>query len=108
MQGILDTAASAFTLLLLLVVGWALVFAAGFFAERKLQRGSTAQNIWQSMTWVWDNANLIGIPTLIIGTIYMIWALNYGPGIGGPSVLILMLMGAATLLIGFAPAMRRR
>ena len=60
------------------------------------------------MTWVWDNANLIGIPTLILGAVYMIWALNYGPGIGGPSLLILMLMGAATLLIGFAPAMRRR
>lgn len=108
MQGILDTAAAAFTLLMVLLVGWALVFAAGFFMERKLRRGSTAQHIWNSMTWVWDNANLIGIPTLVLGAIYMIWALNYGPGIGGPSLLILMLMGAATLLIGFAPAMRRR
>ena len=38
----------------------------------------------------------------------MIWALNFGPGIGGPTLLILLLMGAAGLLIGFAPSLRRR
>jgi len=38
----------------------------------------------------------------------MYWSINYGPGIGGPSMLILMLMGAAALLIGFAPSLRRR
>jgi len=40
----------------------------------------------------------------------MIWAFNVdgAPGIGGPTVLILLLMGAAGMLIGFAPSLRRR
>ena len=108
MQGILDTARSAFTLFLVLLIGWALVFLAGFLVERKLRRGSTSQNIWDSMGWVWDNANIIGIPTLVFGAAYMVWALNTGYGISGPGLLVLLLMGAATALIGFAPSMRRR
>jgi hypothetical protein len=40
--------------------------------------------------------------------VYMVWALNTGYGIAGPGLLVLLLMGAATLLIGFAPSMRRR
>lgn len=108
MQGILDTARSAFTLFLVLLIGWGLVFLAGFLVERKLRRGSTSQNILNSMGWVWDNANVIGIPTLVIGTVYMIWSLNSGYGVSGPGTLVLLLMGAATLLIGFAPSMRRR
>jgi hypothetical protein len=108
MQGILDTARAAFTLLLLLLVGWTIVFVVGSLVERKIRGSRSSTGLWSSFTWVWDHANVIGIPTLIIGTVYMIWALNYGPGLGGPSLLILLLMGAAVMLIGFAPSLRRR
>ena len=108
MQGILDTARAAFTLVVLLIVGWTIVFIAGSMMERKLKGGKNTASIWSSFTWVWDNANIIGIPTLIVGTIYMLWALNYGPGLGGPTLMILLSMGAAVMLIGFAPSLRRR
>jgi hypothetical protein len=107
MDGIIGSAQAAFTLLVVLFVGWGLVFAAAYYMERKLQRGKSGQQAWNSFTWLWDNANLIGIPTLVLGAVYMVWALNYGPGIGGPSALVLLLMGAAAALIGFAPSMRR-
>ena len=110
MQGIIETAKAAFTLMVLLFVGWTIVFIAGSLVERKLKGGKGGPSLWSSFTWVWDNANLIGIPTLVLGTLYMIWAFNYdgAPGIGGPTVLILLLMGAAGMLIGFAPSLRRR
>jgi hypothetical protein len=108
MQGILATAQAAFVLVALLFVGWTIVFIAGSLMERKLKGGKNTASIWSSFTWVWDNANIIGIPTLIVGTLYMLWALNYGPGLGGPTLLILLLMGAAVMLIGFAPSLRRR
>jgi hypothetical protein len=44
----------------------------------------------------------------VIGTLYMIWAMNYGPGLGGITMLVLLLMGAAAALVGLAPALRRR
>ena len=108
MQGIVETAKAAFTLVLLLLIGWTVVFIIGSLVERKLKGSQGGPSFWSSFTWVWDNANLIGIPTLLIGTVYMIWALNYGPGLGGPTLLILLLMGAAVMLIGFAPSLRRR
>jgi hypothetical protein len=110
MAGILETAKAAFTLVVLLFVGWTIVFIAGSLVERKLKGGKGGPSLWSSFAWVWDNANLIGIPTLLIGTLYVIWAFNFesGPGIGGPTVLILLLMGAAGMLIGFAPSLRRR
>jgi hypothetical protein len=108
MQGILATAQAAFTLLLMLLIGWAIVFIAGSLVERKIRGGRKTADLWSSFTWVWDHANMIGIPTLVVGTVYMLWALNYGPGLGGPTLLILMLMGAAVMLIGFAPSLRRR
>jgi hypothetical protein len=108
MQGILATAQAAFVLVALLFVGWTIVFIAGSLMERKLKGGRNTASIWSSFTWVWDNANVIGIPTLIVGTLYILWALNYGPGLGGPTLLILLLMGAAAMLIGFAPSLRRR
>jgi hypothetical protein len=108
MQGILATAQAAFTLLLMLLIGWAIVFIAGSLVERKIRGGRKTSDLWSSFTWVWDHANMIGIPTLVVGTVYMLWALNYGPGLGGPTLLILMLMGAAVMLIGFAPSLRRR
>ena len=108
MQGILATAQAAFVLVALLFVGWTIVFIAGSLMERKLKGGRNTTSIWSSFAWVWDNANVIGIPTLIVGTLYILWALNYGPGLGGPTLLILLLMGAAAMLIGFAPSLRRR
>jgi hypothetical protein len=107
MQGILTTAQAAFTLVLLLFVGWTLVFIAGSVVERKLKGARAVPSFWNSMTWVWDNANMIGIPTLVLGTLYIIWAMNFGSGLGNETMLILLLMGAAGLLIGFAPSLRR-
>jgi hypothetical protein len=108
MQGILTTAQAAFTLVLMLVIGWTVVFIAGSLVERKLKGPGRGPSIWTSFTWVWDNANIIGIPTLVVGALYIIWAMNYGPGLGGPTLLILLLMATAGLLIGFAPSLRRR
>ena len=108
MQGIFETAKAAFTLVLLLLVGWTIVFLVGSFVERKLSRKKSASSLWASFAWVWDNANLIGIPTLIVGSAYMIWAINSDIGLGGPTLLVLLLMGAAVMLIGFAPSLRRR
>jgi hypothetical protein len=107
MQGILASAQAAFMLVLVLVIGWTLVWLAGSFVERKL-KGDRAPSIWASFTWVWDNSNVIGIPTLILGTLYILWAMNFGSGLGSETLLILMLMAAAALLIGFAPSLRRR
>ena len=106
MQGIVETAKAAFTLVVVLFVGWTIVFIVGSVVERKLK--GNQPSVWSSFAWVWDHANIIGIPTLVIGTLYMLWALNYGPGLGGPTLLILLLMGAAVMLIGFAPSLRRR
>ena len=108
MQGILETAQAAFTLLLLLLVGWTIVFVVGSLVERKLSRRKGGPGLWSSFSWVWDHANVIGIPTLVIGAVYMVWALNSGIGLGGPTLLVLLLMGAAVMLIGFAPTLRRR
>lgn len=108
MQGILDSARAAFTFVLVLVIGWGIVFLAGALVGRKLQRNPSSTSLWASFTWVWDNANIIGIPTLLLGTVYLVWAMYYGPGLGGPSLLVLLLMAAAALLIGFAPSLRRR
>jgi len=109
MQGILDTARAAFTLVLMLVIGWTIVFVVGSLVERKIRKARpTDRSFFERFAWIWDNANVIGIPTLVVGSLYMYWSINYGPGIGGPSMLILMLMGAAALLIGFAPSLRRR
>ena len=95
-------------LVLVLVIGWSVVWLAGMFVERKL-KGDRAPSLWASFTWVWDNSNAIGIPMLILGTVYILWAMSsFGPGLGSETLLILMLMGAAGLLIGFAPGLRRR
>ena len=108
MQGIVETAKAAFTLLLLLLVGWTIVFLVGSLVERKLSRGKSSASLWSSFAWVWDHANMIGIPTLVVGSAYMIWAINSEIGLGGPTLLVLLLMGAAVMLIGFAPSQRRR
>ena len=108
MQGVLDSAAAAFTLLVILVIGWLTVALAATLVERRLRGKNAAANAWSSFSWVWDNSNLIGIPLLLLGAAYLIWAINYGPGIGGIGMLVIMLMAAAAALIGFAPSLRRR
>src|SRR5438552_1074636 len=108
MQSIISTAQAAFLLVVVLVIGWTLVYLASSAVERKLRGGRAVPSIWSSFSWVWDNSNTIGIPTLVLGAAYILWAMYYGPGLGGPTLLILMLMAAAGFLIGFAPSLRRR
>lgn len=107
MQPIIDSAAAAFTLLVILIIGWLAVALVASLVERRLKGKSAGPGVWSSFTWVWDNSNLIGIPLLLAGAAYLIWAINYGPGIGGIGMLVIMLMAAAAALIGFAPALRR-
>ncbi len=110
MQTLFDAAAAAINLLAVFAVGWLIVVAASQYTERRLRRGkaSRAPDIGSSVVWVWDNANLIGIPTLLLGTTYLVWAMYLGPGLSaGPTMLVVLLMGAAGLLIGFAPTARR-
>ncbi len=107
---LVDAAAAAFNLILIFVVGWAIVLAATVYTERRLRRGKggTGPGVVGSVAWLWDNANLIGIPTLVLGAAYLVWAMYFGPGLAvGPTMLVVMLMGAAGLLIGFAPSVRR-
>jgi hypothetical protein len=108
MQSIVATAQAAFLLVVVLLIGWTVVYLASSMVERKLRGGRAVPNIWASFSWVWDNSNAIGIPTLILGTAYILWAMNFGPGLGSETLLILMLMAAAGFLIGFAPSLRRR
>jgi hypothetical protein len=108
MQDILNSASAAFTLLVILIIGWLTVLLAATLVERRLRGKHGAPGLWASFTWVWDNSNLIGIPLLLAGAAYLIWAINYGPGVGGIGMLVIMLMAAAAALIGFAPALRRR
>jgi hypothetical protein len=108
MQGIVNSAAAAFTLLLILAIGWGLIFAVTSLVERKVRGKDAGPGLWSVFAWVWDNSNVVGIPMLVIGTLYMIWAMNYGPGLGGITMLVLLLMGAAAALVGLAPALRRR
>ena len=107
---LVDAAAAAFNLMLIFLVGWAIVLAATVYTERRLRRGKAGKGpgIVGSMTWLWDNANLIGISGLVLGAGYLVWAMFLGPGLAaGPGLLVVMLMGAAGLLIGFAPSVRR-
>jgi hypothetical protein len=108
MQSIIATAQAAFLLVVVLMIGWTAVYLASSMVERKLRGRRAIPNIWSSFSWVWDNSNAIGIPTLILGTLYIVWAMYYGPGLGSETLLILMLMAAAGMLIGFAPGLRRR
>jgi hypothetical protein len=108
MQGILNSAAAAGTLLVMLFVGWIAVFIVTSYVERRVRGKSTAASLMSSFTWLWDHANVIGIPILVAGTVYLIWAMNYGPGLGGGTFLVVILMGAATALVGLAPSLRRR
>jgi hypothetical protein len=92
----------------MLLIGWAAVFLVTSYVERRVRGKSTAAGLMASFTWLWDNANVIGIPILLVGAAYLIWAMNYGPGLGGITFLVVMLMGAATALVGLAPSLRRR
>jgi hypothetical protein len=108
MQGIFESATAALTLLVILIIGWLTVLAAATLVERRLRGKNAGAGMWASFSWVWDNSNLIGIPLLLLGAAYLIWAINYGPGLGGIGMLVIMLMAAAAALIGFAPSLRRR
>ena len=61
-----------------------------------------------ALGWLWEYSNVIGIPTLLLGTAYLIWSMNWGPGLNsGPTMLVILLMMAAGFLIGFGPGLRR-
>jgi hypothetical protein len=108
MQGVFDSAAAAFTLLIILIIGWLTVLLVATLVERRMRGRSAGPSMWAGFTWIWDYSNMIGIPLLIVGAAYLIWAINYGPGVGGIGMLVIMLMAAAGALIGFAPNLRRR
>ena len=108
MQGVLDSAAAAFTLLVILIIGWLTVLLVATLVERRVRGKNAGPGMWDSFTWVWDYSNQIGIPLLVLGAAYLIWAINYGPGLGGIGMMVIMLMAAAGALIGFAPGLRRR
>lgn len=111
MGSIVDAAGAAFNLLLVFIIGWFVVVFASRYTEQRLRRGKSARRgpgIGDSATWLWDNSNIIGIPTLVLGTAYLIWSMYFGPGLSaGPTMLVIVLMTAAGLLIGFAPGLRR-
>ena len=72
------------------------------------ERRGGGPGILGAVAWLWDYSNVIGIPTLLLGTAYLIWTMNWGPGLdSGPTMLIVLLMMAAGCLIGFGPALRR-
>jgi hypothetical protein len=111
MQAFVDTWLAALQLTVMLVIGWVVVYLVSRVTERRLRRksrGGSAQGLLATTSWVWDNSNIIGIPTLLFGAAYLIWSMNWGPGLSaGPTMLVIFLMAAAGCLIGIAPALRR-
>ncbi len=110
MESLFAAAGAAVNMLAVFLVGWLIVIVASQYTERRLRRGKSGKGpgIFGSVAWLWDNANVIGIPTLLLGTTYLIWAMYLGPGLSaGPTMLVVFLMAGAGLLIGFAPGIRR-
>ncbi len=110
MQSWWDTGSAAFQLLIALVLGWAAVFLVARVVEGRLRRKHVrgSGGALGALGWVWAYSNVIGIPTLVFGAGYLIWTMNWGPGLSaGPTMLIILLMAAAGFLIGFGPGLRR-
>ena len=104
---------AAFQLLLMMGAGWFVVFAIAGVLERRMRgqrRGARRRGpgLLAAAGWLWDYSNVIGIPTLLLGAAYLIWTMNWGPGLdSGPTMLIILLMMAAGFLVGFGPGLRR-
>jgi hypothetical protein len=109
MQAWLDAAAGAFQLLVVLIVGWFVVWFVSQLAERRLRRkGPGGPGLMAGLGWLWEYSNVIGIPTMVFGAVYLVWTLFWGPGLSaGPTMMVILLMTAAGFLIGFGPGLRR-
>ncbi len=104
----------ALRLLLLMGLAWCAVFMVARLVEWRLRgpsgggRGHGGASVLGTAARLWEYSNVIGIPTLLLGAAYLIWAMNWGPGLeGGPTMLIILAMMAAGFLIGFGPGLRR-
>ena len=113
MQSWWEGGVPALRLLLLMTLGWCAVFLVTRVVERRLRppgRGDRRRGtgVVGAVGWLWSYSNVIGIPTLLLGAAYLIWTMNWGPGLeSGPTMLIILLMMAAGFLIGFGPGLRR-
>jgi hypothetical protein len=109
MQTVFDAWAAGFQLLVLMIIGWCTVFLVSRSVEQRLRRkGRRSPGITATLNWVWDYSNVIGIPTLLVGSLYLVWAMSLGPGLSaGPTALVILMMALAALLIGFGPGLRR-
>jgi hypothetical protein len=109
LQTWIDSILAGFQVILLLLLGWVIVVAASRYTERRLRRkGKPGPGIFDSLNWLLDYSNTIGIPILLAGTAYFIWALGWGPGLAtGPTAIVLLLMTLAGLLVGLGPSLRR-
>lgn len=108
-----EAASAAFQLLVVMTIAWVAVFLVSRVAERRLRRSGPGGRAGGTgaLSWLWNNSNPIGIGTLLAGAAYLIWAMNWGPGLAsGPTALVIMLMTLGGFLIGFAPIIpgRRR
>ena len=113
MQTVLDGGAAAIQVLVMMIAGWISVYLVTRILEPRIRgagRGRRRGGVGTlgAVGWLWDYSNVIGIPTLLFGTAYLVWSMYWGPGLSsGPTLLIILLMSAAGLLIGFGPGLRR-
>lgn len=109
MQIVFESWIGALQLLLLMTIGWFMVWLVSRSVEHRLRRKDRrAPGIVATLNLVWDYSNVIGIPTLLLGTAYLIWTMGWGPGLSsGPTALVILMMALAGLLIGFGPGLRR-
>ena len=108
-----DAASAAFQLLIVMTIAWVTVFLVSRVAERRLRRSGPGGRSSASgaLGWLWNYSNPIGIGTLLAGAGYLVWAMNWGPGLASsPTALVILRMMAGGFLIGLAPTMpgRRR
>jgi len=110
MQPLFGGGAAACQLLLMLAIGSLAVFMVSRVLEQRMGRKkpSRGPSALDALGWLWDYSNLIGIPVLLAGAAYLLWSLNWGPGLStGPTMLVVLLMMVAAFLIGFGPSLRR-
>jgi hypothetical protein len=110
MQAWLEAGSAAIQLLLVLIVAWFAVFLISGYVERRVsRRGGGGPGLLGVLGWLWEYSNVIGIPTLLLGAAFLIWSMNWGPGLSsGPALLAILLMSVAAFVVGFGPGLRRR
>ncbi|MFN8522886.1 MAG: hypothetical protein U0821_07230 [Chloroflexota bacterium] len=108
MQSVVNATYAGAQLILLLIIGWVVVYIAGRYTERRLRKQQSAPSILGGVGVLFDYSNVVGIPVLLLGTAYLVWAMAFGGGLGsGPTALVILFMTLAGLLIGFGPGLRR-